>query len=114
MPKEGTIAKPINTDREGSCGIYAPYLLPVPGVLVVVNLGSLRKRPGKAKIDPDAAKTPISIRLDGAVLADLRSEAERLGIPYQTLISSVLHRYVKGELADPKAIDLGRIVVIAS
>ncbi len=78
------------------------------------DLGKLRKRPGKVRIDPDAAKTPISIRLDGAVLADLRSEAERLGIPYQTLISSVLHRYVQGELVDPKAIDLGRIAERAS
>ncbi len=78
------------------------------------NLGRLRKRPGKVKTDPDSAKTPISIRLDGGVLADLRSEAERLGIPYQTLISSVLHRYVKGELLDPRAIDLGRLVAKAS
>jgi predicted DNA binding CopG/RHH family protein len=74
------------------------------------NLGKLRKRPGKVKTDPEAAKTPISIRLDGTVLADLRSDADRLGIPYQTLISSVLYRYVRGELVDPKAIDLGRIV----
>jgi predicted DNA binding CopG/RHH family protein len=78
------------------------------------NLGKLKKRPGKASVDPDAAKTPISIRLDGAVLADLRSEAERLGIPYQTLVGSVLHRYVKGQLVDPKAIDLGRIAAKAS
>ncbi len=78
------------------------------------NLGKLRKRPGKVKSDPDAAKTPISIRLDGTVLSDLRSEADRLGIPYQTLISSVLYRYVKGELVDPKAIDLSRIIAQAS
>jgi predicted DNA binding CopG/RHH family protein len=77
------------------------------------NIGKLAKRPGKVKIDPDAAKIPISIRLDGAVLADLRSEAERLGIPYQTLISSVLHRYAKGELVDPKAMDFSRIVAKA-
>jgi uncharacterized protein (DUF4415 family) len=78
------------------------------------NLGKLRERPWKVKIDPEAAKTPISIRLDGTVLADLRSEAGRLGIPYQTLISSVLHRYVQGELVDPKAIDLSRIAAKAS
>jgi len=78
------------------------------------RLGKLRKRPGEVKFGPDAAKTPISIRLDGAVLADLRSEAERLGIPYQTLISSILHRYVKGQLVDPKAINLGRIIAKAS
>ena len=78
------------------------------------SLGKLKKRPGKVKIDLDAAKIPISIRLDGAVLAELRSEAERLGIPYQTMISSVLHRYVRGELVDPKAIDLRRIIAKAS
>ena len=78
------------------------------------NLDKLKKRPGKVKTDPDAAKTPISIRLDGTVLADLRSEADRLGIPYQTLISSVLYRYAQGELVDPKAIDLGRIISKAS
>ena len=78
------------------------------------DLRKLRKRPGKVKTDPDAAKTPISIRVDGVVLADLRSEAERLGIPYQTLISSVLHRYVHGELVDRKAIDLDRFIKRAS
>jgi len=78
------------------------------------NLGKLRKRPGKVKTDPDAAKTPISIRLDGAVLADLRGEAERLGIPYQSLIGSILHRYVRGDLVDPKSVDLERIVRRAS
>ena len=78
------------------------------------SLSKLKKRPGKVKTDPNAAKTPISIRLDGTVLADLRSEADRLGIPYQTLISSILHRYVQGELVDPKAIDLSRIAAKAS
>ncbi len=78
------------------------------------ELGRLRKRPGKVKTDPDAGKTPISIRLDGLVLADLRTEAERLGIPYQTLIGSVLHRYVHGELVDRKAIDLDRFIKRAS
>jgi hypothetical protein len=78
------------------------------------NLGKLKKRPGKIKTDPDAAKIPISIRLDGGVLADLRSEAERLGLPYQTLISSVLYRYIKGELVDLKAIDLRQIIARAS
>lgn len=78
------------------------------------SLDKLRKRPGKVKVYSDAAKTPISIRLDGTVLADLRSEADRLGMPYQTLISSILHRYVRGELVDPKSIDLGRLVAKTS
>jgi predicted DNA binding CopG/RHH family protein len=69
----------------------------------------LKKRPGKIKTDPDAAKIAISIRLEGSVLADLRSEAERLGIPYQTFIGSILHRYVHGELLDRKEINLKRL-----
>jgi predicted DNA binding CopG/RHH family protein len=42
----------------------------------------------------------INIRLSGADLAALRVRALQLGMPYQTLISSVLHRYATGELKD--------------
>jgi predicted DNA binding CopG/RHH family protein len=73
------------------------------------DLTKLKKRPGKIKTDPEAAKIAISIRLEGSVLADLRSEAERLGIPYQTFIGSILHRYVHGELLDRKDINLKRL-----
>jgi predicted DNA binding CopG/RHH family protein len=73
------------------------------------DLTKLKKRPGKIKTDPEAARIAISIRLDGSVLADLRSEAERLGIPYQTFIGSILHRYVHGELLDRKDINLKRL-----
>ncbi len=78
------------------------------------DLNKLKKRPGKAKSSDEAAKTPISIRLDAAVLADLRTEAERLGIPYQTFIGSILHRYSHGELVDPKATDLLKLAKKAS
>jgi predicted DNA binding CopG/RHH family protein len=74
------------------------------------DLKKLKKRPGKIKVDLDAAKVPISIRLDGSVLAELKSEAERLGIPYQTLIGSILHRYASGELHDLKAIDIQELL----
>ena len=67
------------------------------------DLKKLKKRSGKIKVDPNAAKVPISIRLDGSVLATLKTEANRLGIPYQTLIGSLLHRYSMGELIDRKA-----------
>ncbi len=73
------------------------------------DLSKLKKRPGKVKTDPEAAKTPISIRLDGSVLSDLKSEAERMGLPYQTFIGSILYRYVSGELLDPKAADLAKV-----
>ena len=69
------------------------------------NLRKLKRRPGTPKSDPDAAKVPISIRLDGSVLASLKSEADRQGLPYQTHVSSILHRYVHGELIDRKAVE---------
>ena len=42
----------------------------------------------------------INIRLSSADLQALRVKALREGIPYQTLISSVLHKYVSGSLLD--------------
>jgi len=70
------------------------------------DLTRLTKRPGKVRVAASAAKVPLSIRIDGAVLAQLRDEAARLGIGYQTLIGSILQRYVDGELVDPGAVDL--------
>jgi len=72
------------------------------------NLKKLKKRNTALKVDALAAKTPISIRVDGSILAALRDEAERQGIPYQTFIGSLLHRYVKGELVDKKAIEVAK------
>jgi len=70
------------------------------------KLSNLKRRPGKVKVDADAAKVAISMRLDAALLIEIKSEAERLGLPYQTLIGSVLHQYVNGELVEKKTIDL--------
>lgn len=72
------------------------------------DLKKLKQRPGRVKVDPDAAKVPVSIRLDGGVLAALKSEAERLGLPYQTHIGSILHQFVQGELIDRKTIELAK------
>ena len=40
----------------------------------------------------------ISIRLTKADLDALKHRAAREGLPYQTLISSILHKYVTGQL----------------
>jgi predicted DNA binding CopG/RHH family protein len=42
----------------------------------------------------------INIRLSGADLQAIRVRAMKEGIPYQTLISSVLHKYVSGTLQE--------------
>jgi hypothetical protein len=41
--------------------------------------------------------------MDGKAV--LKVEAERLGIPYQTYIGSVLYRIAHGELIDRKTVD---------
>jgi predicted DNA binding CopG/RHH family protein len=70
------------------------------------NLKELKKRPGKVKVDPEALRVMISLKIEANNLADLKTEAERLGMPYQTLINSILHRYVSGELVDKRDIKL--------
>jgi predicted DNA binding CopG/RHH family protein len=42
----------------------------------------------------------INIRLTSEDLGALRARALQEGIPYQTLISGVLHKYVSGRLLD--------------
>jgi predicted DNA binding CopG/RHH family protein len=44
----------------------------------------------------------VNIRLSAADLQDIQVRALEEGIPYQTLIASVLHKYVTGRLAEPK------------
>lgn len=42
----------------------------------------------------------VNIRISEKDLLDLQKRAVREGIPYQTLISSVLHKYVSGVLVE--------------
>jgi len=64
------------------------------------DFSKAKKRSSRVKVDANAAKVPTSIRLDGSILAWLKTEAKRQGIPYQTLISSVLHRFANADLID--------------
>jgi hypothetical protein len=42
----------------------------------------------------------LNIRLAGPVLDGLKTRAAEEGLPYQTLISSVLHKFVSGRLVE--------------
>ena len=70
------------------------------------KLNTLKKRAGKVKVDKAATKVPISLRLDGALISEFKSEAEKKGLPYQTLISSILHQYINGELIETKTVSM--------
>ena len=56
----------------------------------------------------DAAKNTlkkdarINIRLSSKDLGDIQVIAAREGIPYQTLLSSVIHKYASGQLAEKR------------
>lgn len=63
------------------------------------DLKKLKKRL-PVKTHAEAAKVAINIRVDAIVVDELKNEAERMGLPYQTLINSILHRFITGELVD--------------
>ena len=56
----------------------------------------------------DAAKNTlkkdarINIRLSSKDLGDVQVMAAREGIPYQTLVSSIIHKYVSGSLTEKR------------
>ena len=45
----------------------------------------------------------VNIRLSSGDLSDIQVKALEEGVPYQTLIASVLHKYVTGRLAETPA-----------
>lgn len=42
----------------------------------------------------------INIRISNRDLAAIQSKASEEGIPYQTLVSSIIHKYISGSLQD--------------
>lgn len=44
----------------------------------------------------------VNIRLSAVDLLDIQAKALEEGMPYQTLIASVLHKYVTGKLSEEK------------
>jgi predicted DNA binding CopG/RHH family protein len=44
----------------------------------------------------------VNIRLSSGDLSDIQVKALEEGVPYQTLIASVLHKYVTGRLTEPR------------
>jgi predicted DNA binding CopG/RHH family protein len=51
----------------------------------------------------------VNIRLSSGDLADIQARALEEGMPYQTLIASVLHKYVTGRLVEPAQMTPDRV-----
>ncbi|MCK4777045.1 MAG: hypothetical protein KAS39_01635, partial [Actinomycetia bacterium] len=47
----------------------------------------------------------ITLRLKQSDLEKIKVQAEKEGIPYQTFISSILHKYITHQLVDEKYIE---------
>ncbi|MBI2817539.1 MAG: hypothetical protein HYX72_11425 [Acidobacteria bacterium] len=73
------------------------------------KLVSVRPSKGQLRAFRNAARATVikdkrvNIRLSSADLMDIQARAREEGIPYQTLISSVLHKYVSGRLRESKS-----------
>jgi len=55
-------------------------------------------------IEKTREKKSVNLRLNSLDLDLLKRRAEQEGIPYQTLISSILHKFVTDQLIDQKDI----------
>jgi predicted DNA binding CopG/RHH family protein len=47
----------------------------------------------------------VNIRMSSGDLRDIQAKALEEGVPYQTLIASVLHKYVTGRLAERETVE---------
>jgi hypothetical protein len=74
---------------ERSAGAYRPVS------------GAARRRI-EAVLDTERKTRNINIRISNGDLGRIRALSSQEGLPYQTLISSVLHKYVTHQLVDEK------------
>jgi predicted DNA binding CopG/RHH family protein len=85
------------------------YEQEVLGAFEMGKLKSVATKAELAKFKAAARSTAIkdrrvNIRLSSGDLSDIQVKALEEGVPYQTLIASVLHKYVTGRLAEqPKS-----------
>lgn len=70
------------------------------GELKSVDTPQVRARLREAARATGTKDRRVNIRLSSADLHDLQARALQEGVPYQTLITSVLHKYTSGRLVE--------------
>jgi predicted DNA binding CopG/RHH family protein len=74
------------------------------------NAEQYKKAPAKTQqrvkkiISKTNEKNRITLRLSNQTLERIKRKAQEEGLPYQTLISSILHKYANDKLIDEKHI----------
>ena len=71
----------------------------------VKNLEKEKERYKKIASNTIRKDKRINIRISERDLKELQKKALEEGIPYQTLISSLLHKYINGRLIDANIIE---------
>jgi len=65
----------------------------------VRNKAAEKRLLGKMIVDPTLKKSnPVSLRIPEADLEAIQLRAAKAGIPYQTLIKSILHKFATNQL----------------
>ncbi|MDE2444556.1 MAG: BrnA antitoxin family protein [Alphaproteobacteria bacterium] len=70
------------------------------GVYQTVPNQAARMKELKAMAESTLKRKSVTIRIQERVIDQLKSMANEEGMPYQTLISSVLHKYISGKLKE--------------
>ena len=68
------------------------------------SVGDQKKALIENIIDKANAKKSISLRLKANDLELLKRRADSEGLPYQTLLSSIVHKFVSDQLVDKRSI----------
>ena len=66
----------------------------------VNNFAQMKKTLMKAAMETAAKNTRINIRMAKRDVTAIKSKAMEQGIPYQTLIASILHKYASGQVVE--------------
>ncbi len=73
-------------------------------ILNFVSLSAGERSKIENVIDKENEKKSISLRLRKYDLEKLKERAQKEGIPYQTLLSSLVHKFVTDQLIDKRYI----------
>lgn len=66
----------------------------------VADFESIKKRMVQAATETALKDTRINIRMAKRDVSALKTKALEQGIPYQTLIASILHKYATGQVIE--------------
>ena len=84
-------------ERQVMAEVQAGHYVRVPPAEFKRSMASLRQAAKNA-----AKKVPMTMRVELVTLELIKQKAKRQGLPYQTLIASVLYKYARDDLAQGK------------